>query len=244
MPPQSNQNQASPFEIVTSSKAKKKGNRGLIVTILIVVFLILSIVAGVLLVRQQQNIAEKASPSNLCPGAEACPLSSDKTHLWDCHPAEVDGTVNDHICNVAGYVATCGAAHTQYCCPAVGANWTTNLAVCNSLASQSASPTATATPTVTPTATPNSCGGTCGSDSNCASGFICSGGTCRNPLCISAVDCTCGTASPTATATASATPAGTQSTPRPVPVTGVDWPTIVGVGVGAGAIILSILVAL
>lgn len=49
----------SPFNIVTSSKPKK-GSKGLIVAVIVVVFLILSVVAGVLLVRQRQNIQEKA----------------------------------------------------------------------------------------------------------------------------------------------------------------------------------------
>jgi hypothetical protein len=56
----------SPFNIVTSSKPKK-GSKGIIVAVIVVAFLIISVIAGVLLVRQRQNIQEKAqvtTPSN------------------------------------------------------------------------------------------------------------------------------------------------------------------------------------
>lgn len=49
----------SPFEVISSSKPKK-GNRGLIIAIIVGVFLILSVVAGVILVRQNQQVSERA----------------------------------------------------------------------------------------------------------------------------------------------------------------------------------------
>src|SRR5258706_2571585 len=243
MPGQNNPNPSpSPFEIVSPAKSKKGGNRGLIITITIVVFLILSVVAGVLLVRQQQNIQEKAA-GNSCPAAEACPDASQPSLLRSCHPGETDGSVTDSNCDHVWRIETCGPATTQYCCPAAGAAWTTDMTAC-----QVPTPTATATASPTPTAAPNTCNGTCGSDSNCQSGLICSGGFCRSPLCTSSTDCTCGAATPTPTATASvsATPTKTPSvgTPRPIPVTGTDWPTVTGIGVGIWAIIISILIAL
>lgn len=247
--PQQNQ-QASPFEIVTPGKSKKGGGKGIIIGVAIVIFLILSVVAGVLLVRQRQNIQEKASVT-MCPGAEACPNASQPTLLQSCHPADTDNSTNDSNCNAAGRVETCGPATTQYCCPAPGAAWTTDMTVCNSLnatPSPSPSPSPTVSPSPSPTAAPNTCGGSCGSNSNCDSGLICSNGSCRNPLCTSASDCVCNSSTsptPTSTTTTTTTTAPTtQSSPLPVPVTGIDWPTGVGVGVGAAAIILSILIAL
>jgi hypothetical protein len=205
----------SPFEIVTSGKPKR-GSKGIIIGAIITVFLLLSVVAGVLLVRQQQNIQEKAA-STQCPGAEQCPNSANPNLLQSCHPADTDGTTSDSLCNTAGRIETCGAASTQYCCPSVGAAWTTDMTACNVLASPTATatPIATATPTATPTPTPTATANLFGTP----------------------------TPSPSSSALPTLAPT-VQTTPLPVPVTGVDWPTVAGVGVGAGAIILSILIAL
>lgn len=61
MPPQNKPTDkgSSPFEIVSTSKSKK-GSKGIIVALLIFVFLALSVVAGVFLVRQRQQVSEKA----------------------------------------------------------------------------------------------------------------------------------------------------------------------------------------
>lgn len=67
MPPSDKPNQASPFEIVTPGKSKKVGKAGIIVGVVVVVFLTLSIVAGVLLVKQQQNVSEKAAGLDITP---------------------------------------------------------------------------------------------------------------------------------------------------------------------------------
>jgi len=272
MPLQDKSGQASPFEIITPGKSKKVGKTGIIVGIAIAVFLILSVVAGVLLVRQKQNVQEKAATSNLCPGAEACPAAGQPNRLWSCHPADSDGTVVESLCNKAGRVETCGSATTNYCCPVAGGSWTTDMSSCavataiptaTATATATAIPTATATATAsatltqattvtpTPTATSsgsgNSCNGACGSNTNCQSGFYCYSGFCRNPLCASDSTCGCSLATATPTATASAVPAGvqkTQTTPLPIPVTGTDWATFVGAGVGVMAIVVSIILAL
>jgi hypothetical protein len=141
MPFQNNNPQPSPFEITTSGKSKKVGKTGVIVGVSIAVFLVLSVVAGVLLVRQQQNIQEKAVGT--C--TEACPAAGRPDLLQSCHPADSDGTANESLCNLAGRVETCGPASTKYCCPSAGGAWTTNMSAC-------------ATPTPTATATPPSCG--------------------------------------------------------------------------------------
>lgn len=150
--PQPNQG-ASPFEIVTPGKSKKGGSKGLIIAIVIIGFLLLSVVAGVLLVRQQQNIQEKASGTQ-CPGAEQCPNTKDPTLLQSCHPGESDGTTDDSICNQAGRIQTCGPASTQYCCPKAGGTWTTNMSACSATPSPSPSPSPTVAPTPSPSVSP------------------------------------------------------------------------------------------
>lgn len=262
MPSQDKSTQSSPFEIITPGKSKKVGKTGIIIGITIVVFLALSVVAGVLLVRQQQNIQEKAT-STKCPGAEACPAPGQPNLLLSCHPAEPNGGITNSLCTYAGRVETCGVNYTKYCCPSVGGSWTTNMSAC----ATSPTPTATVAPTITPTPTPtptgtligtptptatatsskSSCNGTCGSNTNCQSGLYCYSGYCRNPLCASDVACSCASATITPTPTTTTVPVGTQSaqtTPLPIPVTGTDWPTYAGVGMGIMAILVSILLAL
>lgn len=80
MPIKENTNpNSSPFDIVTSSKSKK-GKKGIFVAVIIVVFLLLSVVAGVLLVRQSQNIQEKADTA----GSASCASGYTSTHLHEC----------------------------------------------------------------------------------------------------------------------------------------------------------------
>lgn len=120
---------ASPFEIITPNKNKKSGAKGIIIVFVAVIFLIISIVAGVLLVRQNQNVSEKAA-STQCPAAEACPYPQDPTLLRSCHPTNTDGSVVESVCNLKGRIETCGPTLTKYCCPAVGSPWTTNMSAC------------------------------------------------------------------------------------------------------------------
>lgn len=209
----------SPFEIVTS-KPVKKGNKGFVIAIIIVTFLILSVAAGVLLVRQQQNIQEKASVPKTCPDAQACPNSNDPHLLQSCDNVETDGTPQDSNCDTAGRVEICGGVN--FCCPSAGGSWSSNLSVCDSInaspsPSPSASPSSSPSPSASPTASPGGSGAGSGSSAP----------------------------TPTATPRRSSTPiaSGVQTTPRPVPTTGVDWPTTVGIGIGVVAIILSVLVA-
>ena len=135
----------SPFEIVTPSKPKKMGSKGLIVAFVVVLFLALGIFAGVILVKQRQEIREKAA-GNKCPAAEACPVPQQKTLLRNCTPQEADGSPEESLCNRAGRVQSCGGE--EFCCPAAGKAWTKDLTQC-----QSSSPTASATATATATST-------------------------------------------------------------------------------------------
>lgn len=234
------QNQAeqkSPFEIVTPNKNKKGGSKGMIVAILIVVFLILSVVAGVLLVKQRQNIQEKAAAS-LCPAAEACPFTTQKTLLRNCHPPEADGSPSESLCNVAGRVEFCGTQN--FCCPGPNQPWTTNMTAC---ATPTPSPTATPTPTPSPTATATPAATATANPTATPAHTATPGAT---PTATAAAT---KSPTPTAAATKSPTPVATataqvSATAQPIPVTGTDWPTILGAGVGIFVIVASILIAL
>ena len=49
--------------------------------------------------------------------------------LQCCHPEDSDGTSKDSLCDWAGKVATCGGS--DYCCPTLNGNWTTDMTKCN-----------------------------------------------------------------------------------------------------------------
>ena len=100
-------------------------NTNKIYTLLSVLFLFLSLIGSVFLVRQNQDLRERAatSPCGTKP-AEKCPYPKDpkllgvdpvcdlKTLTWD---------FNDQQCNQAGRIETCNGE--QWCCPAAGAKW-------------------------------------------------------------------------------------------------------------------------
>jgi len=139
----------SPFEVITNKGSKKISTSALIITIVIAVFLILGIVAGVLLVRQQQNISEKAAVT-LCPAAGACPVSGQPNLLKNCNPGNIDGSPLESSCSnigMVGVVTTCGTQ--QFCCPSLGSSWTTDVTLC-----AVATPTPTATATALAASTP------------------------------------------------------------------------------------------
>lgn len=153
----------SPFETVTTKKAGKISTKTLVISVSIVVFLILGVVAGVLLVRQQQNIQEKAAAA-LCPVAAACPVAGQPNLLRNCNPGNADGTPTEVSCSNIGNVGQISQCGTQqFCCPSLGASWTTDLTLCvvvtptpsPTLAAFVTSATPTATPSATLTATPS-----------------------------------------------------------------------------------------
>ncbi len=220
-----------PFEVITSTKSKKIGKKGIIVAIVVFLFLTLSVVLGVILVRQQQNIQEKAA-QNLCPGAEACPVAGQPDLLMSCTPANADGTANQVSCSNVGSVGkTVSCGSQTFCCPSLGAAWTVDLSLC------------TASPFPSPTG--SSTAFFAGTQSSLTS-------TSPTPTAVATSSPSVVTPTPTSEATssalalistASATPS-IQTTPLPIPVTGTDWPTIAGAAVGIGVIIASILIAL
>jgi hypothetical protein len=220
MPDNQNQGtQPNPFEIVTSGKSKKVGSKGLIITLVIVVFLALGIFAGVLLVRQSQEIREKAACEESCTG----------NHLFNCTPAEVDGTPDESICDTTGRVASCGGQ--EYCCSTAGGNWTLNMTVCNATATPTSTATATATSTSTSSASPTATATATATGSGV-------GGASKTPT---------PTPTKTSTSTAKATSTSTSSssaTKAPIPETGTSWPTYAGMALGILVIVGALLLAL
>lgn len=206
---------SSAFEIVTPSKSKKTNFKSIIIILLVFVFLGGAIFLGVTLVRQNQNITEKAT-GNQCPAAEACPASGG-TLLRNCTPPESDNSPADSVCDASQIkrIEACGG--TQYCCN--GSAWTTNMSAC---ATATASPTATATasPIASPTIEP----------------LVTQSPTPTLTL--------TPTPTATATTTSSIATVGSTSTPIPIPSTGTGWPTYLGAGVGIVVIIASILLAI
>ncbi len=205
-----------PFAMVTSNKSSKVTKKGMIIGSIVVIFLAISIVAGVFLVQRQQNISEKASTSvSLCPAAEACPVAGEADLLRSCTSISSDSAPQEISCSSisnVGVITTCGTR--QFCCPSLGASWTTDISLCSTPSpsptiAPSLSATASASTTATPSATPK-----------------------------------LSTNAPT-TLNESATPSATpKATPREIPVTGTNWPTIAGAGVGILVIIGAILLAI
>lgn len=70
----------------------------------------------------------KPPVSDKCPGAQACPDPNNGNKLRNCTPPDSDGTPQDTLCTAAGMKMACGGR--DYCCPAVGGNWTTDLTKC------------------------------------------------------------------------------------------------------------------
>jgi hypothetical protein len=141
-------------KVVGLSKEKSGGktNFKIIFAIIGIVVLALGIVAGIILVREQQNISENAQTCNEeCPGADGV--------LRNCHPPNSDGSAQESVCSSGGLIAFCGSRN--YCCPSAGAPWTTNLTLCATAAptpTETATATATSTGSGLPTATATSTG--------------------------------------------------------------------------------------
>ena len=69
-----------------------------------------------------------AVPSPTVKCVQACPNLNQKNLLQNCTPPDADGTSNDSLCSMAGRVESCGGRN--YCCPAIGAAWTTDMTKC------------------------------------------------------------------------------------------------------------------
>lgn len=221
-------NNSSNFNVVTPGKSSKSSKKGLIIGAIVVLFLAISIPAGVYLVKQQQDIKEKAQEALVCPAAEACPVAGDPTLLKSCYSVVVGASPEEYSCSTIANVGTtvlCGS--TSYCCPSLGASWTTNLTLC-------AVPTPTPTPTDSATATPTA---TASPTATATATAISTTTPSVSPTATSASPVSTSSVSATANATATATTA-------PIPVTGVNWPTLIGTGLGILVIIGSILLVI
>lgn len=209
------QNNQSNFNVITPVKSNKKGKTGLIIGAIVVLFLAVSIPAGVYLVKQQQSIKEKAQSALQCPAAEACPVAGEPALLKSCYSATTGDAPQEISCSTIANVKTtalCGGK--TYCCPSLGAAWTTDVSLC-----ASPMPTATATPTDSPTPTGSGTGTALPTATATTS------------------------ATPTTAADSESTESAV-ATSVPIPVTGTNWPTVVGAGIGILVIIGSILLVI
>lgn len=109
---------------------------------------------------------------------QACPDPREPSLLRSCTPPESDGSSNDSFCNGQGRIEVCN--NINYCCPAPGGTWTTNMSACPTpTPSPTTTPIPTATPTTTPIPTPTAVVGTvqlcqpCGGTNFCAPGLLC-----------------------------------------------------------------------
>lgn len=180
-----------------------------------------SVIAGILLVRQNQNIEEKAACTASCVNGSSL--------LVNCYGAGTDNDGDQMLCNLKGRVEVCGATVTdskQFCCPAAGGSWTTDLTKCPTV---TASPTTTATATVTSTPT--------------ATATAITTSTARATATATSKATATVTAKPTSTVKATTSGSAT-ATAVPVPVTGASFPTILGLGFGVVMILASIVLAL
>lgn len=130
---------------LSNSTSGSKTNWKVMGAVIGIVVLAFGVIAGIVLVRQQQNISEKAATATCkeqCPGTDG--------NLYNCHPTESDGSAAVSTCNSAGRIEFCGTKN--YCCPAAGGQWTADMTKC-ATPTPTASATATATATATSTAT-------------------------------------------------------------------------------------------
>ena len=114
---------------LSSGKKGGKSNWKIIGAIIGIVVLALGIIAGILLVRQQQDIREKADVVSCTdPTVEQCPVAGSPNILRNCHPPEANNSPVESLCDSEGKVSFCG--DKNYCCPSAGGNWTTDMKAC------------------------------------------------------------------------------------------------------------------
>lgn len=144
---------------LSSNKSKGKTNWKIIGAIIGIIVLAIGVVAGIILVKQQQNISEKASEL-MCtnPLAEQCPGVDGV--LRNCHPPENSGGPTESRCDTANRVEFCGSK--CFACPAVNGEWReVNISLCGPTATPTSVATATSLATATTVATPTSSTSTC-----------------------------------------------------------------------------------
>ncbi len=115
---------------LSSSKGKKPDWK-IISAIIGIVVLAIGVIAGIFLVRQQQDVRERAEGN--CENPETivqCPRSDGA--LVSCNPPDENNNAQISLCNVAGRVEICGLGSNirEYCCPRAGGSWTTDMSAC------------------------------------------------------------------------------------------------------------------
>jgi hypothetical protein len=114
---------------LSSSKKGGKSNWKIIGAIIGIVVLALGIIAGILLVKQQQDIREKADVVSCTDSVvEQCPVAGSPNILRNCHPPEADNSPVESLCDTEGKISFCGTKN--YCCPSAGGSWTTDMSAC------------------------------------------------------------------------------------------------------------------
>ena len=114
---------------LSSGKKGGKANWKVIGAIIGIIVLAIGIIAGILLVKQQQDIREKAKiVSCTDPTVEQCPVAGSPNILRNCHPPQSDNSPVESICDGEGKISFCGTKN--YCCPSAGGNWTTDMKAC------------------------------------------------------------------------------------------------------------------
>ncbi len=237
----------------TTPKTGNKIDKKIIWAIIGVLVVVIGLVAGILLIKQNQDIREQASTN--CPAAQQCPVPGNPNLLRNCTPPDADNTPIDSLCNAAGRIEVCGGS--QYCCPSAGGSWTTNLSLCpQSTATPTSLPTATAMATATATATT-----TATATATATTKATATATSASSPTATATVKPTntstsvAKTATPTTTSTGSTATAaptatstsisqGPTASPVPIPETGMGWPAVVGMVAGLAIIIFSFVLAL
>lgn len=203
---------------LSSNKPKGKTNWKVMGAIIGIVVLAVGVISGIVLVRQNQNIEEKAACVASCVNGSK--------QLNNCYQtADTNGDASN--CNIAGRIEVCGQTATdvkQFCCSTAGGKWSTDLTLCPA---SSPTPTATATATSTATAT------TVATSTSTSTSKATATSTTRATT----------TAKATSTTKATTTTKST-STAVPIPVTGVEWPTMLGATVGIIMILASLSLAI
>ena len=115
-----------------STKKSKPTNWKVLGAIIGVIVLSVGVIAGILLVKQQQDIREKAAGN--CDSPETivkCPAPDG--NLYSCNPPDQNNNALISQCNLAGRIELCGIGNNivQYCCPSAGGSWTTDMSGCS-----------------------------------------------------------------------------------------------------------------
>ena len=130
MPDQNNnQPTSNPFEIVSPSKPKKSGSKGVIVAVLVTLFLGLGTFLGVLLVNQNQNFEEKASGNDPLPTSTVRPTATPTRSASPTSRATSTSTATSSSTatstSTSKSTATATAKSTQPPIPETGTGWPT-----------------------------------------------------------------------------------------------------------------------